>query len=325
LEEVLSRTIDLQCLEEAATALRAGKLVAIPTETVYGLAADATQEEAVADIFRLKGRPSFNPLITHFATTHEAFSHVVASPIASKLAQAFWPGPLTLVLERSPSSNLAPSIGAGLSTLAVRVPAHPVALALLSHTARPLAAPSANPSEGLSPTCAQHVRDAFQGNPLLHMVIDGGPCTQGLESTVVSVMGERVTVLRLGSLAHEDIEAVLGMPLKTSKHTGITSPGQMLRHYAPKNARIRLNACHVEEGEALLAFGPTTLTAPLMRNLSARADLQEAAQNLFAMLHELDLAGARAIAVMPLPHIHVGAALNDRLVRASRPPLHPLS
>ena len=317
----MSRTIDLQCLEEASAALRAGKLVAIPTETVYGLGADATQEEAVANIFRLKGRPSFNPLITHFATTQEAFSHVIASPIAYKLAQAFWPGPLTLVLEKLPSSNLAPSISAGLSTLAVRVPAHPVALALLSHTARPLAAPSANPSEGLSPTCAQHVRDAFQGNPLLHMVIDGGPCTQGLESTVVSVTGEMVTLLRLGSLAREDIEAVLGMPLKTSKHTGITSPGQMLRHYAPKNARLRLNAQHVEEGEALLAFGPTTLTAPLMRNLSARADLQEAAQNLFALLHELDQAGARAIAVMPLPDIHVGAALNDRLTRASRPAL----
>lgn len=314
----MSHTVDLQYLEDAAAALRLGKLVAIPTETVYGLAADATQEAAVTDIFRLKGRPSFNPLITHFATQEEAFSHVIASPTARKLAQAFWPGPLTLVLEKSPQSNLAPSISAGLSTIAVRVPSHPVALALLSLTARPLAAPSANPSEELSPTCAQHVRNAFEGNPLLHMIIDGGACAQGLESTVISVTDENVTLLRPGSLAREDIEAVLGAPLKASTHTGITSPGQMLRHYAPKNARIRLNALDVKEDEALLAFGPTTLTAPLMRNLSTSANLQEAAQNLFAMLHELDQAGARAIAVMPLPDTHVGTALNDRLTRASR-------
>ena len=319
----MSHTIDLRYLEEAAIALRAGKLVAIPTETVYGLAADATQETAVTNIFRLKGRPSFNPLITHFATSQEAFSHVIASPTARKLAQEFWPGPLTLVLEKSPQSNLAPSISAGLSTIAVRVPSHPIALAILSQTQRPLAAPSANPSEGLSPTCAQHVNDAFQGNPLLHMIIDGGACTQGLESTVVSVTDEIVTLLRPGSLAREEIEAFLGTPLKTPTHTGITSPGQMLRHYAPKKAHIRLNASDVKEGEALLAFGPTTLTAPLMRNLSTNANLQEAAQNLFAMLHELDQAGAHIIAVMPLPDTHVGTALNDRLIRASRTPLNP--
>ncbi len=308
-----------QAVEEAALHLKQGNLVAIPTETVYGLGADATNEQAVATIFRLKGRPSFNPLITHFPSKQAAFDHVVANPTADALADTFWPGPLTLVLPKKKTSPLVPAISAGLDTIGVRVPAHPITKALLELVDLPIAAPSANPSEALSPTTVAHVRQYFSDNPLLAQILDGGPCQSGLESTVIGFDAEeRAVILRPGGLSLETLTNFLGYaPGTPSDSDPITSPGQMLRHYAPRRAQVRLNALDVGAHEALLAFGPTTLTAPLMLNLSVTGNLDEAASHLFAMLQELDASGAQTIAVMPIPMIGVGVALNDRLRRAS--------
>ncbi|MBA4749192.1 MAG: threonylcarbamoyl-AMP synthase [Alphaproteobacteria bacterium] len=308
-----------QTVEDAAVHLKEGKLVAIPTETVYGLGADATNEQAVANIFRLKGRPSFNPLITHFASKQAAFEHVTANLTAEALADAFCPGPLTLVLPKKKTSPLVAAVSAGLDTIGVRVPAHPITKALLELVALPIAAPSANPSEALSPTTAAHVRRYFSHNPLLAYILDGGPCQSGLESTVIGFdEEERAVILRPGGLSLETLTEFLGYTPETAAASDpITSPGQMLRHYAPRRAQVRLNALDVGPHEALLAFGPTTLTAPHMMNLSATGNLEEAASNLFAMLQELDASGAQTIAVMPIPMAGVGIALNDRLRRAS--------
>ena len=296
-------------VEPFAARLKAGEIVAFPTETVYGLGADATSSDAVLRIYETKGRPRFNPLIVHVADLDMARRLVEFSPLAERLAAAFWPGPLTLVLKRRPDSGLSDLVSAGLATVGIRIPAHPLAQALLRAAGVPVAAPSANPSGRLSPTTAAQVVAAFQGKV---PVLDGGPCRAGVESTILAVDGARVVQLRAGALARDDIEAVLGRPVERLRAgAAIASPGMLASHYAPV-ATLRLNAEAPEPGEAYLAFGdrPGTL------NLSPTGDLREAARNLFAMLHALD-ATAERIAVAPIPAHGLGEAINDRLRRAA--------
>lgn len=306
-------------IRAAAEHLRAGRLVAFPTETVYGLGADATNGEAVAAIFAAKGRPQFNPLIVHVADVGQAGEHVELTVLARRLIDAFWPGPLTLVLERREGSPLSDLVTGGLTTLAVRAPDHPVARALLQVVDRPLAAPSANRSGHISPTQAAHVL-ADLGDKVA-MIIDGGPTAHGLESTVVDARGEVPVLLRPGAVTVETIEAVLGQPLVRAKIDAErpNAPGQLASHYAP-DARLRLDATEVRDGEALLAFGADVPPAhgPVI-NLSPAGDLTEAAANLFAALRALDASGAVAIAVMPIPDVGLGEAINDRLRRAAAP------
>jgi L-threonylcarbamoyladenylate synthase len=295
--------------------LKAGGLVAFPTETVYGLGADATNSEAVLGIYETKGRPRFNPLIVHCADLAMAETLVEFSPIARRLAR-FWPGPLTLVLPKKPAAPLSDLVTAGLDTVGVRVPAHPLALALIRAAGTPLAGPSANPSGKLSPTTAEQVRKGFHGRV---PVLDGGPCTAGVESTILAVAGDAVTQLRAGALPRAEIEAAIGQPIAiASENAAVAAPGMLASHYAP-NARLRLDAAAPRPGEAYLAFGPEPADgAEPLRNLSPAGDLREAARNLFAMLHELDLLAA-GIAVAPIPHTGLGEAINDRLKRAAAP------
>lgn len=312
---------DASGIAEASDILAGGGLVAFPTETVYGLGADATAALAVARVFEAKGRPRFNPLISHFASARAAFAEVEASTLAARLADRFWPGPLTLVLPRRPSCRIAMLASAGLETLAVRVPAHPVAAALLDHIGRPLAAPSANPSGRISPTTADHVWAGLAGR--IDAVLDGGPCTVGLESTVLDLSGEQPVLLRPGGLPAEALAEVAGTIAGPEAGAGaIRAPGQLLSHYAP-SCPVRLNAASVREGEALLAFGPPPSGATCVVQLSAAGDLREAAAHLFAGLRELDEAVARlglsGIAVMPVPEEGLGVAINDRLRRAAAP------
>ncbi|MEZ5900181.1 MAG: L-threonylcarbamoyladenylate synthase [Hyphomicrobiaceae bacterium] len=306
-------------LLQAGELLRAGQLVAFPTETVYGLAADATNANAVARIFEAKGRPRFNPLIIHVSSLDAAAQLGIFSQRARELAKAFWPGPLTLVVERAPGAPVAELASAGLSTLALRVPAHPAAQGLLKATGRPLAAPSANRSGRITATTAQHVAEDLAER--VAMILDAGPTTHGLESTVIDATGEDLVLLRPGAIAADAIEAVLGANLNRAADTSVkpTSPGQLESHYAP-NAKMRLCASEPVPGEALLAFGayvPQT-SGPVL-NLSPRGDLIEAAANLFAYLRKLDQTGAASIAVMPIPAIGLGEAINDRLRRAAAP------
>jgi L-threonylcarbamoyladenylate synthase len=303
-------------------ALAAGGLVALPTETVYGLAADATQPEAVARIFEAKGRPRFNPLIVHVPSVEEARRLAMFDPLAERLAAAFWPGPLTLVLPKREGSGIADLVTAGLDTIAVRVPAHPVAQLILRRHGRPLAAPSANRSGHVSPTTAAHV-EADLGSAVA-VILDGGPTQVGLESTIVSTVGDRVTLLRSGGVSRERLEAVSGMPLAVHRGTpgdSVPAPGMLASHYAP-SAVLRLDVREVRPGEALLAFGPGEVSgadrAVAMRNLSAKGDLREAAAALFGTLRELD-GLADAIAVAPIPETGLGEAINDRLRRAAAP------
>jgi L-threonylcarbamoyladenylate synthase len=303
----------------AAKALRHGALVAFPTETVYGLGADASNGLAVAAIFAAKGRPRFNPLIVHVPEIAAAAALAHLGPLAERLAAAFWPGALTLVLPKRPNRIIAELATAGLDTIAVRVPAHPVAQALLRAANLPVAAPSANRSGHVSPTTAQHV-EADLGAAVA-MLLDGGPVPLGLESTVIDATGDAPVVLRLGAIAREDIERVLARPVAVAIGTEThrpTSPGMLARHYAPA-APLRLNAHEARGEEALLAFGAAALphTGPCF-NLSPSGDLSEAAANLFAALRELDASGAKAIAVMPIPERGLGEAINDRLRRAAR-------
>jgi len=320
---------------EAARIVRAGGLVAFPTETVYGLGADATSERAVARVFEAKGRPRFNPLIVHVTGADEARKLTRFDARAETLAAAFWPGPLTLVLPRadspvdargdSPARHcpVARLASAGLDTLAVRAPDHAVARALLAACQRPLAAPSANPSGRTSPTTAAHVANGLGAR--VDLILDGGPCRVGLESTVLDLSGARPRLLRLGAIGPEDIARRLGQPVAdASGETAADdqerlSPGMSRRHYAP-GIPLRLGAREVHAGEALLAFGPDApkTTGPV-RNLSPAGDPVEAAANLFAMLHDLDRSGATAIAVMPIPDDGLGRAINDRLRRAAEP------
>lgn len=302
-------------LEEAAARLRAGGLYAFPTETVYGLGADATNPDAVLSIYETKGRPRFNPLIVHVANREMAERLAAFPSLANRLADRFWPGPLSLVLPLRPGHGLADIASAGLSTIALRMPDHPVALALLRQTGRPLAAPSANPSGRLSPTTAEQVRLGF-GNRV--PVLDGGPCAAGLESTIVAVADDRVTQLRAGALPREEIEAAIGLPVgQAGEGAAIAAPGMLLSHYAP-NAHMRLDT-RPRPGEAWLAFGASAYFDGPQRNLSQSGDLREAARNLFAMLHELDASGASVIAVAPIPRTGLGEAINDRLQRAAAP------
>ncbi|MEH6738322.1 MAG: L-threonylcarbamoyladenylate synthase [Sulfitobacter sp.] len=298
-------------LEHAADLLRQGALVSFPTETVYGLGADARQGEAVAGIYKAKGRPSFNPLIIHLADTAAAKNYVEWSDSAETLAQAFWPGPLTLVLPLRADHDLSPLVTAGLPTVAVRVPAHPTAQALLTHFTGPVAAPSANPSGRISPTTADHVIAGLEGR--IAAVVDDGQCTVGLESTIIGFDNGTPVLLRAGGLPTEEIETVLGQSLAHPQNTKITAPGQLTSHYAPRGA-VRLNATAAHDGELMLGFGKVSG----ILTLSADGDLTEAAANLFGHLHQLDAMGG-AIAVAPIPMQGLGCAINDRLNRAAAP------
>lgn len=306
-------------IARAADLLRSGALVAFPTETVYGLGADARNGRAVAGIFEAKGRPRFNPLIVHVTGLAAAERLVDLPGSARRLAAAFWPGPLTLVAPVRADSGIAGLVAAGLSTLAVRVPAHPLARALLTGFDGPVAAPSANRSGQVSPTTAAHVVQGLGGR--IAAVLDGGACPVGLESTILGFDGERPVLLRPGGLAVEAIEQALGRPVASGQGGAITAPGQLASHYAP-NARLRLNALRPEPGEGWLGFGPDPdgVSGPAL-NLSPGGDLAEAAANLFAHLRALDaaLSDGGAIAAAPVPDHGLGRAINDRLARAAAP------
>jgi L-threonylcarbamoyladenylate synthase len=308
-----------ETVARAAQVLRGGGLVAFPTETVYGLGADATNGRAVAAIFEAKGRPRFNPLIVHVASLEAAAELGWLAGAGRALAEAYWPGPLTLVLRKRAGCPVAELATAGLDSVAVRVPAHPVARQLIQAAQLPIAAPSANRSGHVSPTTAAHV--ATDLGERVAMILDGGPTPLGLESTVVDATGAAPVVLRLGAVAREDLACVAGRPLAvaTGADGAPASPGMLARHYAP-TARLRLGAREVHPGEALLAFGAHVPPhRGRMINLSPSGDLLEAAASLFAALRALDAAGAQAIAVMPIPEQGLGEAINDRLRRAARP------
>lgn len=301
-------------LYNAAQHLRAGRLVAFPTETVYGLGANALLDSAVAEIYAVKGRPEFNPLIIHVESAQAAQRYVEWNAQAEALACAFWPGPLTVVLPRLESGGVSLLASAGLSTLAVRVPGHGLALELLGLAQVPLAAPSANRSGRVSPTLAAHVIEELGEN--ITMVLDGGPCAVGVESTVVDISGSVPTLLRPGGVTRAQLELVLGCAvMDAGAGAQINAPGMLASHYAPA-LPVRLNALEALAGEAFLAFGPEA-PAGAARNLSPRGELKEAAANLFAYLRALDDPRYRGIAVMPIPQDGLGAAINDRLRRAA--------
>ncbi len=313
-------------IARAADMLRAGELVAFGTETVYGLGADAQNARAVAAIFEAKGRPHFNPLICHYENAEAVFSHVETSEMARRLAEMFWPGPLTLVLPRKVTCPVALLAGAGLETLAVRVPAHGVAQRLIAGLGRPIAAPSANRSGGVSPTSAAHVLAGLNGR--IAAVIDSGPCRVGVESTVLDLSGEKPFLLRPGGVNIEALEAAIGpvargiTPGQAEMSRTLRSPGMLISHYAPA-LPLRMGAVSVAANEGLLAFGPPLAGAGAVFQLSAAGNLNEAGARLFEGLHWLDGEGARlglrAIAAMAVPETGLGLAINDRLARAAAP------
>jgi len=323
------KPVNAQVISEAADVLKAGGLVAFPTETVYGLGADATNDTAVARIFEAKGRPEFNPLIVHVPDVKQARKLVKFNDQAEMLAGQFWPGPLTLILPRQEICPVSRLASAGLETLAVRVPGHKVAQELLQTVGIPLAAPSANRSGQISPTAPHHVADSL--GEKVDLIIAAGRCDVGLESTVVDLSGYAPLILRPGAVTETDLQSsglsVLYQSQSNDKEA-IKSPGQLLKHYAP-DTPVRLNAVDVKTGEALLAFGPVSfmgvedfghardLSPDRIRNLSESGDLIEAAANLFAYLHDLDAGAFDAIAVMPVPEEGLGVAINDRLQRAA--------
>lgn len=305
-------------IAEAARALRQGQLVAFPTETVYGLGALASNAAAIAQLYAAKGRPLSNPLIVHLAALAQIADFAIVDARAERLAATFWPGPLSIVLPLRPKSGIAPAATAGLDTVAIRIPAHPIAKALLDAVAGPVAAPSANRSGGVSPTTAAHVLADLDGR--IELVLDAGPVAVGVESTVLDLsQPDTVRLLRPGSITRDAIAAVIG-PLAASRHESNDphrSPGLLAKHYAPRTP-VRLDALAVDADEALLAFGPEPLAgAAKTLNLSAACDLAEAAHNLYAMLRALDAIGAKRIAVMTLPETGLGEALVDRLQRAA--------
>jgi L-threonylcarbamoyladenylate synthase len=313
---------DAAGIERAAAALRQGELVAFPTETVYGLGAIATNDRAVARIFEAKRRPRFNPLIVHVVDRPAAATLARWTRLADRLAERFWPGPLTLILQRTPASPLSPLVSAGGPTVALRAPAHPLARALLEATVLPVAAPSANLAGRISPTTADDVEAAL--SRATSLVLDGGRCPVGIESTVLDVAGATPRLLRPGGLPRAALEEVTGR-LATGPATGpdnareLRAPGQLRSHYAPRHP-VRLDAASVAADEALLAFGRDVLPgAGHVLNLSPAGDLVEAAANLFVMLHELDRTACRGIAVMPIPAEGLGEAIRDRLARAAAP------
>lgn len=308
-----------EALETAAKLILAGNPVAVPTETVYGLAADATNGEAVARIYEVKGRPRFNPLIAHVSDMAMAEAIGEFDPLSRLLAEKFWPGPLTLVLPLKAGTQVHPLVRAGLDTIALRMPTGFMAR-LIARVGRPLAAPSANSSGRISGTSAAAV-DADLGARIA-LVVDGGPTPVGVESTIVKAEGKSLRLLRPGGLAAEEIEAAAGIGLERGTAAGIESPGMMSSHYAP-GAKVRLNVTEVSPDEVLLAFGPARAKgaegAKAVRNLSPKGDPHEAATNLFSMLRELDATGAPVIAVEPIPAEGLGEAINDRLRRAAAP------
>ncbi len=314
-----------EAIAVAARYLRQGGLVAFPTETVYGLGADATHDLAVAAIFSAKGRPTFNPLIMHVPGLAVAERFGVFDARAKAFAAAFWPGPLTIVVPRTPDCPISHLATAGLDSIALRCPAHPVAMQLMAAVRSPIAAPSANLSGHVSPTTAAHV--AADLGDVLKIILDGGAAEVGLESTVIDVTGQYVRLLRPGAVTVEDLTAVLGTPILRARSDDSAkpmSPGQLASHYAPR-ANLRLDAESIVDGEAWLTFGPETPgrqtldAGAMVFNLSPRGNLLEAAAHLFAALRKLDATGAATIAVMPIPEMGLGEAINDRLRRAAAP------
>lgn len=316
--------VDGAAIERAARILREGGLVAFPTETVYGLGADATSAAAVEKIYRAKGRPSFNPLIAHIADLQAARREAVLPAEAVRLAEAFWPGPLTLVAPRASSGTVCGLARAGLDSVALRVPAAPVALALIRAAGRPIAAPSANRSGHVSPVTARHVLADLDGR--VDLVLDGGRAERGLESTIVSFVGETPRLLRPGAVARGGIEEILGARLERARdvkeEAHILAPGMTASHYAPR-ARLRLEASDLEEDEAGLDFAGALRSrvgeGPFILDLSPRGDVEEAAANLFVHLREFDERGIASVAVAPIPSHGLGEAVNDRLRRAAAP------
>ncbi|MDE0172966.1 MAG: L-threonylcarbamoyladenylate synthase [Defluviicoccus sp.] len=311
------RASDPGAIAEAAEILRRGGLVAFPTETVYGLGADATDDRAVARVFEAKNRPEFNPLIVHVPDLAAARPLVEWTDAAQALAARFWPGPLSLVLPRLRDCPVSKLAAAGLSTLAVRAPGGAAARALLEEAGRPVAAPSANPAGAVSPTRAEHVVETL--GDAIDLVIDDGPCTVGIESTVVDLGGETPALLRPGGLPAEEIEALTGPLARPGDPDTPRSPGQLASHYAPA-LPLRIGGGDPEHGEALLSFGPDTPSgAAVERNLSPSGNPVEAAANLFAALHALDRSGCTGIVAMPVPETGLGRAIMDRLRRAAAP------
>ncbi len=304
-----------EALASAVEALLSGALVAFPTETVYGLGADATNETAVARIYEAKRRPSFNPLISHVGDVEAAFALGVFGPEARALAERYWPGPLTIVVERAPDCPIAWLTSSGLNSIALRVPAHPLARDLLRRVARPVAAPSANISGWVSPTEAGHV--AGELGDQVTLILDAGPCAVGIESTVVDLSGDWPLLLRPGAITREMLEEILGEVGTPDAAAPLASPGMLASHYAP-NCLVRLNAAAPRDGEVFLGFGATG-EGTGSPSLSAAGDLVEAAANLFRMLRDLDQPGITGIAVAPVPEHGLGAAINDRLRRAAAP------
>lgn len=321
--------INDQSLKDAANLLKSGGIVAFPTETVYGLGANALNGSAVAKIFEAKGRPSFNPLITHVLSLADAEEYGFFSEEACKLAHYFWPGALTMIVPRRAGCDISELVTAGLDTIALRVPAHKVARQLLKVCGLPLAAPSANISGEVSPTAPAHVAESLKDR--VEIVLAGGACQIGLESTVIDMSGAEPIILRPGSITADDISTVLGrkITIDIGDHNAPKSPGQLLKHYAPR-IPLRMNAIDLQAGEALLAFSTVRfmgikgggaakdLPETSRKNLSEDGDLYEAASNLFAMMRALDKPEHKGIAVMPIPNIGVGIAINDRLKRASK-------
>ncbi|MET0606367.1 MAG: L-threonylcarbamoyladenylate synthase [Beijerinckiaceae bacterium] len=313
---------DQASLSEAVALLRAGGTVAFPTETVYGLGADATSGEAVARIYEAKRRPSFNPLIAHLPDAEAAMAHGRFNAAARTLAQTFWPGPMTLVVPVSPESTICDLARAGLATVGLRAPSHPSATALLKAVGRPIVAPSANLSGHVSATSAQHVLADLDGR--IDAVIDGGVTTVGLESTIIECVDDQPRLLRAGGVPRDAVRTALGMDLAVAEGAGeaVIAPGMLESHYAPR-ARVRLDARQIDPGEAALLFGPAApagiAQASAVINLSPAGDLIEAAARLFAALRELDAAGTATIAAAPIPKVGLGEAIRDRLRRAAAP------
>ena len=313
-----------ESLTRAADLLRGGGLVAFPTETVYGLGGDACNAAAVASIFAAKGRPAFNPLISHVASASEAFALGIETPAARRLADAFWPGPMTLILQRAPNCPIASLTSAGLDRIALRVPAHEGARRLLQQFDGPVAAPSANPSGRISPSRATHVMAGLGG--AIDMVLDGGPCSSGVESTVVDTSGTQAVILRPGGVTRDAIARCLaagGLSLMAATQDGPgkdrpVSPGQLESHYAP-HAHLKMNVTAIEDDMELIGFGPIAGAGRLQLNLSESGNDSQAAANLFDMLHAADGTGSGVIGVAPVPDNGLGEAINDRLRRAAAP------
>ena len=306
-----------ETFELATKKLRAGNIVSFPTETVYGLGADAKNNDAVAKIFAAKNRPNFNPLIVHLSGANKASLYVKMCPLAQKLADNFWPGPFTMVLPLNEKSGLSDLITAGLNTVAIRVPKNDIAQKLLHIFNGPIAAPSANKSGHVSPTTAAHVESEFGAE--LEMIIDGGSCEKGIESTIVQVENNSIILLRPGNVTAEDIKKATGHTVQIINQPtdNPIAPGQLKSHYAP-NAQLRLNVTEPRTEEVYLAFGHTSHRGKSL-NLSPSGDLTEAASNLFSMMRELDSNNVGIIAVAPIPNTGLGIAINDRLARAAAP------